>query len=130
MKNLKEILDAVGSTPTFLFEGVKDINQRSNFGDTPLHVVCHWGNLAAVKILVEAGAEINSIGEAGQSPLFSAVMSNSAELVEFLLESGADPSIIDNEGQNTLEFAKSILSKQNQETKIIINALKTAIKNH
>lgn len=127
MKTLEEILEAVGSTATFLFEGVSDINQKSNFGDTPLHVVSGWGNVDAVQTLILAGANVNNTGETGRTPLFAAIMNGSSEVIKLLLEQGADPLITDEEGQTPLMFAKNILPQENSEKTIIINMLETAI---
>jgi ankyrin repeat protein len=105
MKNLDEILKAVGSTAEFLFGEVTDVHQRGNFGDTPLHIVCSWGDADAVDTLIRAGADVNAKGEQGKTPLFAAVMGRSVAVVERLLNAGADLAIQDEDGNTALQFA-------------------------
>jgi ankyrin repeat protein len=108
MKNINEIFKAVGSTAEFLFEGVSDLHQRGCFGDTPLHIVCSWGDVDAVDTLIQAGADVNARGEQGQTPLFAAVMGKSAEVVKHLLDASADPKIEDEDGKTALQFAQML----------------------
>ncbi|MHA6883133.1 ankyrin repeat domain-containing protein [Ralstonia pseudosolanacearum] len=108
MKSISEILREVGATAEFLFAEVNDINQRGCFGDTPLHVVCTWGDADAVDALISAGADINAKGELGKTPLFSAVIGGSVAVVERLLVAGADPAIQDADGNTVLQFARAL----------------------
>ncbi len=105
MKNIDEIFKAVGSTAEFLFKGVTDIHQRGCFGDTPLHIVCSWGDVDAVDTLLQAGADVNARGEQGKTPLFSAVIGRSTDVVARLLDADADPSIVDKAGHTASQFA-------------------------
>ncbi|WP_231409798.1 ankyrin repeat domain-containing protein [Ralstonia solanacearum] len=108
MKNVSEILRMVGATAEFLFAEVNDINQRGCFGDTPLHVVCSWGDVDAVDALISAGADINAKGELGKTPLFSAVIGGSVAVLDRLLVAGADPAIQDEDGNTVLQFARAL----------------------
>jgi uncharacterized protein len=110
VKNLSEVLDKVGSTAAFVFTSVVDVNQRNYVGDTPLHVVCRWGDAGAVKILLESGADVNALGEARMSPLFAAVMGGSVDVVNMLLNAGGDLTIKCEDGIDVLQFA-SLLDK-------------------
>jgi ankyrin repeat protein len=64
------------------------------FNSTELIRVCHSGDLAAVKELVQSGADVNSVGDHGMGPLLCFTPS----IVEYLLSKGADPNRQTNEG--------------------------------
>jgi ankyrin repeat protein len=106
MKNIDEILKAVGSTAEFLFEGCASIHQIGCFGDTPLHIVCSWGDAEAVDTLIQAGADVNAIGEAKMTPLFSAVMGRSVDVVNLLLRAQADLAVENEDGNTALQYAQ------------------------
>ena len=125
MKNLDEILNAVGSTAEFLFAGVTDVNQKSGFGDTPLHIVCRWGDAEAVDTLIKAGANVNAIGETKMTPLFSAVMGKSVEVAQRLLDAGADPLIKDEDGGTALAYANLVKDESIPNSIKLIELLKT-----
>lgn len=112
MKDVAEILKKVGATAEFLFSEVADINKRGNFGDTPLHIVCTWGDSDAVDALIAAGADVNAKGEEGMTPIFSAVIGGSLAVVERLLAAGANPSILNAEGNTVLQFAIALRDKE------------------
>ncbi len=127
MKNIDEILSAVGATAEFLFSGVTDLHQRGSFGDTPLHVVCSWGDLDAVDTLIQAGADVNAIGELGKTPLFSAVIGESIEITKRLLAAGADPLIKDDDNRTVLDFARNVEDESNPITTALVELLKTVL---
>lgn len=127
MKNLDEILKAVGSTADWYFAGVTDVNQKNLLGDTPLHVVCGWGDAEAAQTLIKAGADVNARGEYGRTPLFEAVSSASVDIVKMLLDAGADP-LLKAEGYNCEEaplfFAR--IGEKKPESEELIKLLETA----
>ncbi|MHA6890442.1 ankyrin repeat domain-containing protein [Ralstonia pseudosolanacearum] len=123
MKKISEILRKVGATSEFLFAEVVDVNQRGCFGDTPLHVVCTWGDMDAVDTLINAGADVNAKGEQGKTPLFSAVIGGSAAVVERLLNAGADSTIQDAEGTTVLQFARALIDSGNPVTERLVTLL-------
>jgi ankyrin repeat protein len=81
------------------------INVKGPYGRTPLHTASLFGNLPAVKWLVEHGADINVLeeGGAGHTPLHNAAYKGYAEVVQYLLEHGANPSLL-NAGKETAQF--------------------------
>lgn len=126
MKNIDEIFKAVGSTAEFLFEGGTGLHQRGCFGDTPLHIVCSWGDVDAVDTLIQAGADVNARGEQGMTPLFSAIMGKSAEVVKHLLDANADPIIEDEDGNTAFQFARMLDGATNPNYVELIELLRAA----
>lgn len=123
MRNIDDILRAVGSTAEFLFKDVTSVNQRSNFGDTPLHLVCSWGDFEAADILIQSGADVNSCGEQGKTPLFSAIMGKSLATIQILLAAHADPTIKDDDGFTPAEFAGMLHDSNIFDYQLIIERL-------
>lgn len=108
MKTIEEVYRLCAQTGAWYGVKINNFNQRNFMEDTVLHTVCSWGDIAAVKVLVAAGADINAKGDQGATPLFNAVIGKSPEVVAFLLISGADPDIANSYGRQVLEYAKNI----------------------
>ena len=92
---IRGLLDQVASVPDYLGVEFSDINDTNAFGDSALHCVCAWGDLEAVKLLVENGINIHQKGEGGFTPLKMAHDFEYHEIVEYLIFKGADPKAID-----------------------------------
>jgi ankyrin repeat protein len=89
MNKIKKVLEDCQNTGSWYGIKIHSVNERNEFGDTPLHTVCSWGDLDSVKVLLEAGANINAQGEHGATPIFNGVMSKNLDLVKMLLTRGA-----------------------------------------
>jgi hypothetical protein len=64
--DLKQVLEKIREADLIQFDGVPldHANVRvKNFGETPLHIVAVWGDLEAVRILLDCGAEVDVGGE-------------------------------------------------------------------
>ena len=118
---LKEVLDRVALTAAWLDIEPKRLTDRNSMGDTPLHTVCTWGDVRAVKVLLKEGADVNASGESGSPPLINAIAGGSYEVVEVLVRHGADLGVVNEIGYTPLRYAmavnadgriKSILSKK------------------
>ena len=72
-KQVMELLRRVQSTADFGYVTFDSINATNALGDNALHCVCVWGDLEAVKQLVENGIDINQRGEHGFTPLRIAI---------------------------------------------------------
>ena len=87
-----------------LLEYAPDLEQKGNFGAgimTALTWAAYKGNLAMVKMLVEAGANLDHIDKFGRTPLMAGATSGAGpEIVAYLLEKGALTHLRDNEGQD------------------------------
>ena len=62
-------------------------------GLTALIFAAREGDLASVRVLVEAGADVNQASEYGWTPLLTATQNRYYQLGKFLLDNGADPNI-------------------------------------
>lgn len=109
MRTLDDVLDQCGTTMEFA-NAVGNVrpDSRGVSGDTPLHIVCSWGDVEAARLLLAAGAEVNAAGDLGRTPLFSATSSDNLELLGLLVTAGADLSHKDEFGNTAYDVAKSV----------------------
>lgn len=77
-------------------------------GSSALHYACSWGDLRAVRLLVEAGADVNKLADMDETPLQIAVHSRFLDIIEFLLAHGAKKDQKDAFGYTPLGWAKQI----------------------
>jgi ankyrin repeat protein len=103
--SLETLLNSIGELPSF--EAIKPltVTSRNSVKETPLHVAAIWGDVGAIRLLVEAGADIDAAGEHGHTPLQEAVGQHKIEAVKVLLELGADASIKNEWGETAEEIA-------------------------
>ncbi len=97
--SVRELLDRVESVPDFAGTKLNEINDTNTFGDNALHVVCIWGDLAAVELLVENGININQKGEGGIRPLKLADDFGHMDIVLYLIVKGAEVEALEEEFQ-------------------------------
>jgi ankyrin repeat protein len=91
----RDRIDAAG----YLIVHGADVNAAEvPFGYRPLSGAAQVGDLALVRLLVEAGAEVNYTGAGGGTPLQIAANRDWPEVVAFLLAHGADPNLPDGSG--------------------------------
>lgn len=62
-------------------------------GYTPLHVACHFGQLAMVRFLLEHQADVNIQTRLGFTPLHQAAQQGHTAVVKLLLDHGAQPNV-------------------------------------
>jgi ankyrin repeat protein len=94
--------------PEFVEIPLRDVNQRGNFGNTPLHVASVRGNLEEINALLDGGAEINARGERGDTPLHDAAEQGHLHAVERLLAAGAAPDIANIDGKTPRDLASLV----------------------
>ncbi len=68
-------------------------------GDSPLHVVAGWGDAAATRMLVDAGARVDAVGDMGETPLHIAAKHASPEVIEVLVNAGARMDVVSDFGE-------------------------------
>lgn len=102
---IEDVLERCHDTGLFLQERPLSVNDTDIFGDTPLHLVCRWGDPEGAAALLAAGAKVDAIGDKGQTPLFC---TTSTQVADLLLAAGADSTIIDEFGETAETFLGSV----------------------
>ncbi len=120
MNSLEEVLQQVRMTADFAEHPVDSANSTNGYGDTPLHIAACWGNIGAIKLLIEAGADINKKGETGFTPLHCAAEQGHPNAVRYLLLVGAT-SVKNNDGLLPIELAEALNNIE------VVNAIKHGI---
>ena len=87
---LEAIFERLRGTADFEEADFSDLNGTSIDCDNALHCVVRWGDLAAVKALIDAGIDLNKAGDLGYTPLHVACMQGNSEITKLLIDSGAD----------------------------------------
>jgi ankyrin repeat protein len=90
-EELVALLEKIKSTADFSYVDFDDVNATNCLGENALHIAVRWGDLQAVKLLIQSGVDINKHGEEGYTPLHYACAYANPEMVELLLQSGANP---------------------------------------
>ncbi|MDE0004434.1 MAG: ankyrin repeat domain-containing protein, partial [Rhodospirillaceae bacterium] len=74
-------------------------------GLTPLVFAARHGDIATVRVLLDAGADVNQVTEYGWTALLTATQNRYYQLGKYLLERGADPAIGNTGGWTPLYIA-------------------------
>jgi len=80
------------------------LEERDNFGRTPLMYCVLSDRLDCAKSLIKMGCQLNSIDKAGRSALHLAAHKGSYKILELLTERGGDIHIKDKDGQTPLHL--------------------------
>jgi len=93
-----------------LIEWGADVNSKTDFGMTPLHVACYENCPETARMLVEeAGADVTIKTENGNTALhYLALDSRDAELCQALIEKGADIHAKADDGDTPLFIAEVV----------------------
>jgi ankyrin repeat protein len=73
--------------------------------DTIALLLSEWGNVEAIRMLLEKGADPTAQDKVGKTPLHFALQKGNVEGIRMLLEKGADPTAQDKDGKTPLHFA-------------------------
>ena len=85
-----------------------DLNDRSEYGSTPLHLAAAFtNNPAVVTALTKAGADPNALTGYDRTPLHMAAQHEKPAGAAALLKAGADPNARDKAGELPLHLAAS-----------------------
>lgn len=79
-----------------------DLNQKDQYGSTPLNIAATFGKTDIALVLINADANLNIKNGEGSTPLHVASFFCRKEIVKALLESGADKSMTNNFGATPL----------------------------
>jgi len=104
-ENLERIFAKLRSTADFADTDFSDINACSIDGDTALHCVARWGDIAAAQALIGAGIDVSRAGDLGCTPLHVACMKGDLDMIRLLIENGADPFAM-SEGETPFSAAR------------------------
>lgn len=103
-RSLKELLSITAEI--LLIEDTEvGVNTKGVSDEISIHIATTWGDLDAVKLLVENGSEVDGPGDLDCTPLYNAVSFKHLEVVRFLLENGANPDSNNDLGYTPRELA-------------------------
>jgi ankyrin repeat protein len=80
-----------------------DLNEKDEYGSTPLIIAATFGKDEIARALIDAGADMNCRNNDGSTPLHVAAFLCRTEIVKMLLENGADKNLQNNFGSTALE---------------------------
>lgn len=95
----------VDELDVILDEHPERISARDALGETPLHKAARYGELEAIRLLVERGADVAAREKVGGTPLHLAAVFGHARAVTRLVELGADMEAKDDSGCTPLAMA-------------------------
>jgi ankyrin repeat protein len=84
-----------------------NVDDRTAYGETPLHVAALERRLQAADLLVQKGADVKARTVRGETPLHMAAKGGLAAIVELLLSKGADIDARDSEEETPLHEASA-----------------------
>ena len=84
-----------------------DLNEKDEYGSTPLIAAITFGQNEASRVLIEAGVDLTITNNDGSTPLHLSAFFCHTEIVEALLENGADKDLRSNADSTALETVSS-----------------------
>lgn len=84
-----------------------DLNQKDDFGSTPLNVAITFGRTDIALVLIEAGADLTVTTLDGSTPLHTAVFFGRVEVVDALLAKGVDLYARNSYGSTAMQTARA-----------------------
>jgi hypothetical protein len=70
-----------------------DLNQKDEYGSTPLHISATFGKTEVALLLIAGGANLNEKSADGSTPLHTAAFFGRKDIVKALLDNNADVSL-------------------------------------
>ena len=86
-------------------ESPYDLDEKNDWGDTPLHLASQKGHIDFILILLEYGAYVNEKGHDGSISLHEASYYGHNDCISALLKHNAKIDAKDNNGDTPLHFA-------------------------
>lgn len=113
--------DAIELVQLYLDNGA-NVNNRGEYGNTPLMLASVNNHLEIVKILIDNDADLDLQNNYQTTPLWAASMHGHIDIVKLLLENGANPNIQVGEDKMTALF--SVAGKRFDENDIYVTTKK------
>ena len=88
-----------------LIEGGADVNKRTRYGTTPLHIAAGHGETNIATLLIKNSADVNPKDNWDWTPLHSAAENGHKDLAELLIAKGADVNAKDGGGHPPVYYA-------------------------
>ncbi len=110
---MKTIITGNYILPTLIKFGA-NINEKDNYGMTPLMIACKFNLTEIVNYLITIKVDVNEKDNSGNTALHYAAENLNIDMIKALIKKGANLNVINNEGLDAYKIAKdklSILSK-------------------
>jgi hypothetical protein len=101
-----------------------DLNEKDEYGSSPLIIAVTFGKNEVARALIEAGADMKITNNEGSTPLHIAAFLCRTEIVEALLDNGADKNLRNNSGATALEA----VSRPFEDVKGIYDSIRKALR--
>jgi CubicO group peptidase (beta-lactamase class C family) len=88
-------------------EAGSDLNEKDQFGSTPLIIAATFGKTEVAGALIDAGADLEIRSNEGSTPLLVAAFLGRIEIVKLLLENGAKKYARNNDGATVFDIVAS-----------------------
>jgi uncharacterized protein len=98
-------LPFIGTTALLLQHSLTKLNAGGSLGRRPVHYAASSGDVATVRLLLDAGAEIDAVADDGSTALILACAKGHASVAEILLERGSNASMLDSSGLAAIHHA-------------------------
>ncbi len=86
------------------------INEKDQFGFTPLHLAVRKNDTQMVKYILGENPRVDTTDDFGDTPLIDGARNNNMDIVKLLICKGADKTIKNNENKSVMDFIS--LNKQ------------------
>ncbi|NVK48992.1 MAG: ankyrin repeat domain-containing protein [Cyclobacteriaceae bacterium] len=100
-----------------------NLNEKDQYGSTPLIIAATFGKSEIAKLLIEEGADLNIPNNQGSTPLHIAAFFSYRDIVEALLSKGADKSLRNNDGATAYDIVAAPVEIDQETYKQLESAL-------
>ena len=97
------------------------INMPNDDGITPLHVACMYGQLSAIKALMESGADPFLVDNEGMTPLEYCIQEGHGYCVDYFKDVGInqDDTVVDTAEEDSMAIAYTLMETTLMETTLL-----------
>ena len=96
--------DAASAVDFMGYEGPIECTSVGMFGSQPLKIVVTWGDVEAVRLLLDAGAPIDAPHEDGDTALHHAIRMGHFGVARLLIARGANQTFQNGEGKLARDY--------------------------